>query len=188
VSARLIYLVGPSGSGKDSLLDYARSRLAGAPRVVFAHRYITRPAAAGGENHVALSQAEFAARLRAGLFALAWEGHGNAYGVGIEIEQWLARGATVVVNGSRAYLPEARRRFPVLLPVWIDVSARTLRERLLARGREDERAVALRLSRHGAKPDVSAGGIVIGNDGPLSEGGDALVALVRLHAAGVPVA
>ena len=48
MTARLFYLVGASGSGKDSLLGYARGKLAGAPDVLFAHRYITRPADAGG--------------------------------------------------------------------------------------------------------------------------------------------
>jgi ribose 1,5-bisphosphokinase len=81
----LIYVMGPSGCGKDSLLRYARARLAGDPAVVFAHRYITRAAAAGGENHVELTPAEFATRLRKHLFALTWESHGHAYGVGIEI-------------------------------------------------------------------------------------------------------
>lgn len=180
--SRLIYLVGPSGSGKDSLLGYARQRLAGEEGVVFSHRYITRPADAGGENHVALTPAEFAARLRAGLFALAWESHGNAYGVGIEIESWLARGISVVVNGSREYLPEARRRFPDLLPVRVEVSHRTLEARLRSRGREDEAAIARRLARHVDTPSTPASGFAIGNDGPLSEGGDALVAFVRRHA------
>ena len=51
--------MGPSGAGKDSILDRARVlTLPGTP-VVFAHRYITRPAGSGGENHVALSAAEF---------------------------------------------------------------------------------------------------------------------------------
>jgi ribose 1,5-bisphosphokinase len=68
----LIYVMGPSGSGKDSLLGYARERVRDLP-VAFAHRYITRPVSAGGENHVALTRPEFRIRQRAGLFALDWE-------------------------------------------------------------------------------------------------------------------
>jgi ribose 1,5-bisphosphokinase len=45
--ARLFYVIGASGAGKDTLLRYARVRVGGSGGVVFAHRYITRPAAAG---------------------------------------------------------------------------------------------------------------------------------------------
>lgn len=182
MQARLIYVVGPSGSGKDSLLRYARERLAEEPGVVFAHRYITRPADAGGENHVALTPAEFASRQRNRLFSLVWHSHGHAYGIGIEINQWLAQGATVVVNGSREYLAEARRRFPELLVVSIDVPAEVLRERLLARGREDASSIEQRLDRHRRMQSPSPAGHVITNDGPLARAGEALVALLREHA------
>lgn len=182
MQAQLIYVVGPSGSGKDSLLRYARERLAEEPGVVFAHRYITRAADAGGENHVALTHAEFATRKRNGLFALAWESHGHAYGVGIEINQWLARGATVVVNGSRGYLDETKQRFPELLAVTIDAPAEVLRERLVARGREDRSAIEQRLERHRAMRALSHEGHVIINDGPLDRAGQALVAMIRAHA------
>ena len=84
-TGQLIYVMGPSGAGKDSLLGYARERLAEQP-LVFAHRYITRPAlsdervqvnAAGqvelklktpwrdGTTHLVLSPLEFMQRLAA---------------------------------------------------------------------------------------------------------------------------
>lgn len=182
MKARLIYVVGPSGSGKDSLLRYARERLADDPGVVFAHRYITRAADAGGENHVALTPAEFASRERNRLFALAWRSHGHAYGIGIEINQWLAKGATVVVNGSREYLAEASRRFPELLTVSIAVPAEVLLERLLTRGREDASSIEERLERHRRMQNPSPSAHVITNDGPLERAGEALVALLREHA------
>lgn len=160
-------------------MRYARERLATEPGIVFAHRYITRPADAGGENHVALSPEEFIARRQAGLFALQWQSHGHAYGVGIEIDQWLGRGITVVINGSRQYLPEAQQRYPELLPVWIEVSPQVLRERLQARGRESEQDIARRLSRHGELSDHSCHDQVICNDGSLREGGEDLTSFVH---------
>lgn len=182
MQARLIYVVGPSGSGKDSLLRYAREQLADDPGLLFAHRYITRAADAGGENHVALTRAEFAARLRSGLFALAWESHGHAYGIGSEIQHWLKQGATVVVNGSRAYLGEAQRRFPNLLVVSVDVPTEVLRQRLLARGREDRADIERRLERHRLLHSLPLVGPVITNDGTLESAGQALMALLRAHA------
>lgn len=181
MKAALIYVVGASGSGKDSLIRYARERLSHEPSVCFAHRYITRAADVGGENHVALTPQEFMARLQARLFALHWSGHGLHYGIGLELNQWLAKGVTVVVNGSREYLSEARTLYPELLPVLIDASAEALRDRLLGRGREDATAIEARLTRHATLRQQALSGVVIRNDGALEVAGDALVALIREH-------
>lgn len=54
---KLIWLMGPSGSGKDSSL--AELRLREQTQLLVAHRYITRDASAGSENHIALSEREF---------------------------------------------------------------------------------------------------------------------------------
>lgn len=54
---KLIWLMGPSGSGKDSLL--AELRQQEHEQLLIAHRYITRAANAGNENHIALSEQEF---------------------------------------------------------------------------------------------------------------------------------
>ncbi|RZX04491.1 ATP-binding protein [Escherichia coli] len=50
---KLIWLMGPSGSGKDSLL--AELRLREQTQLLVAHRYITRDASAGSENHNAVT-------------------------------------------------------------------------------------------------------------------------------------
>jgi len=181
MNARLIYVVGASGSGKDSLMAHARGQLANEIRLVFAHRYITRAADAGGENHIALTAEEFESRRQAGLFALHWQSHGHAYGIGIEVNQWLAKGITVVVNGSREYLNVAAQRYPELLPVWIEVSPEVLRKRLQARGRENAQAIEARLARQPASQSSSRAGEVIRNDGELRVAGDALVELIRRH-------
>jgi ribose 1,5-bisphosphokinase len=175
MGGRLVYLIGASGSGKDSLLTYARTHLGGESGVVFAHRYITRPHDAGGENHVALTEAEFAARLSARLFAMHWDSHGHRYGIGCEINHWLAKGLTVVMNGSREYLPEARRRYRELEAVLVSVSPQALAERLRARGRESEEAIARRVARAAAYAEPAGIQHRIANDGALDEAGEALV-------------
>ncbi|HEV7393167.1 MAG TPA: phosphonate metabolism protein/1,5-bisphosphokinase (PRPP-forming) PhnN, partial [Burkholderiales bacterium] len=75
MQGRLFYVVGASGVGKDSLMQYARDTLHDEHAVLFAHRYITRMAGAGGENHVALTVPEFEIRKRHGLFAMSWQSH-----------------------------------------------------------------------------------------------------------------
>ena len=71
---KLIWLMGPSGSGKDSLL--AELRLREQTQLLVAHRYITRDASAGSENHIALSEQEFFTRAGQNLLALSWHANG----------------------------------------------------------------------------------------------------------------
>ncbi|WP_296659387.1 phosphonate metabolism protein/1,5-bisphosphokinase (PRPP-forming) PhnN [Paraburkholderia sp.] len=181
--APLIYVMGPSGAGKDSLLDFARTRLA-ADGVMFAHRYITR-ADGGGENHIALTDPEFEARSRRGLFALQWRSHALRYGIGVEIDQWLAHGCTVIVNGSRAYAGEALARYPQTRFVHIEAALEVLAARLAARGRETPAQIAARLARQ-APFDALAGASVdrIDNSGRLEDAGEVFVDVVRRVAAG----
>jgi ribose 1,5-bisphosphokinase len=49
MAGALVYVMGPSGAGKDSVLGRARAMLSTDLPIVFAHRYITRPADSGGE-------------------------------------------------------------------------------------------------------------------------------------------
>ncbi|NCN89257.1 MAG: phosphonate metabolism protein/1,5-bisphosphokinase (PRPP-forming) PhnN [Gallionella sp.] len=180
MSGVLLYLIGASGSGKDSLMSYARAALAQDPAVVFAHRYITRPPDAGGENHLALSEDEFESRVAQKLFPLHWRSHGLRYGVGCELNHWLAQGFTVILNGSRAYLHEASRRYPELVPVLIEVSPAALRQRLLARGRESAAEIDSRLHRAGEFDALQHGRLLrFRNDEPLSATGPEFVKLVR---------
>ncbi|MDP1607368.1 MAG: phosphonate metabolism protein/1,5-bisphosphokinase (PRPP-forming) PhnN [Rhodocyclaceae bacterium] len=175
---RLFYVIGPSGSGKDSLMRYGRERLAGDHGVVFAHRYITRPVELQGENHVALTHGEFDARLAAGLFAMHWDSHGHRYGIGCEINFWLAKGCRVVVNGSRAYLEQARCRYSELEAVWVEASPEVLEVRLKARGRESDEQIAARVARAAQFRPGGNNVRVIRNDGPLEEAGEQLAALI----------
>lgn len=57
-TGRLIFLVGPSGSGKDSLIDASRERLAAAG-VEVARRVITRSAEAKGEAAQGVTAEQF---------------------------------------------------------------------------------------------------------------------------------
>lgn len=180
MSGVLLYVIGPSGSGKDSLMHFAREVLATHSSVVFAHRYITRPHDAGGENHVALSDAEFESRVEHKLLPLHWNSHGLRYGIGCEINHWLAQGLTVLLNGSRAYLPEASRRYPELVPVLIEVSPSVLRERLQSRGREQAREIESRLQRAGKFDSLHHSRLLrFKNDAPLESTGPAFVELIR---------
>jgi ribose 1,5-bisphosphokinase len=176
-AGRLIYVMGPSGAGKDSVIACAR-RMGDPSRLTVAHRYITRPPRLDAENHIALSEAEFTARRRAGWFALCWNSHGLGYGIGREIDLWLAGGVAVLVNGSRAYLAEAVARYPDLLPVLVTAAPEIRRSRLMARERESASEIAARLDRRiEAMPDHPEL-VTIDNSGALEKAGRALLALL----------
>ncbi|WP_460141073.1 phosphonate metabolism protein/1,5-bisphosphokinase (PRPP-forming) PhnN [Pseudomonas sp. S2_E01] len=147
MKGRLIYLMGPSGSGKDSLIEAARTPLLALGCEV-ARRIITRSAQALGEDAIPVSREEFERRQRAGEFALCWSAHGLDYAIPASIDQWLENGRDVLVNGSRGHLAQALERYPALLPILLTVKDDVLRERLLRRGRESLSEIDARLKRN----------------------------------------
>ena len=173
--SQLFYVIGASGAGKDSLMNYCRDKINGTLPIVFAHRYITRPAGTGNENHISLTVEEFQLRLKHGSFALHWESHGLHYGIGTEINSWLQEGLTVIINGSREYLSTATERFPTLKPVLITADHALLQERLNSRGREDDDSIAKRIARNQQFNLDDSGIIRIQNNGSLQEAADELM-------------
>jgi phosphonate metabolism protein PhnN/1,5-bisphosphokinase (PRPP-forming) len=169
-SRMLVLVVGPSGAGKDSLLNAARDAFRGDPRIHFARRVITRPPDPYGENHESVTDAEFAMRD----FALSWSAHGLRYGIPTEA---LTVSPVVVANVSRGVIAEAARRSPVRV-IEVIAPPRILAARLAARGREAAGDIARRLSRTAAIPDGVAVETVW-NDGTLAAGVERFVAALR---------
>lgn len=175
---RLIYLMGPSGSGKDSLLQAAAARLA-ARDCRIARRVITRSAEARGEDARPVSVDEFERMERTSAFAMSWRANGLSYGIPREIDAWLAAGHDVLINGSRKYLPLARERYPQLLAVLLQVAPEVLRTRLLARGRETPPQIEARLARNAHFADGLPGPLfVLDNSGSLETSVRNLLALL----------
>lgn len=172
----LILIVGPSGAGKDTLLDAVRAETATNSSIVFARREITRPATPGGEHHLPIDAETFARRRDAGAYALCWEAHGLCYGISTEIETALDDGLTVVASVSRTVIETAARRYRLRV-VEITAPARILQERLQGRGRESERDIANRLAR--TMPIANDVDIIsVVNDGTIAEGCAKLLAAI----------
>jgi ribose 1,5-bisphosphokinase len=181
VRGALFLVVGPSGVGKDSLLDGARAALAGDSGYVFPQRVITRPADAGGEAHQAASPQQFAEWRAAGAFALAWYANGLDYAIPATIAVDLVAGRHVVANVSRLIVPEARERYRPLRVICVTAPADVVAARLAGRGRESAAEIADRLARGALAlpegPDVS----VVVNDGSLDVGVARMLQALRMQ-------
>ena len=146
-------------------------------RLHVARRTITRSPGDASELHEAVSLAQFGQLRRAGAFALHWDANGLSYGIRREALLPLDSNASVLVNGSRAALYEARRGYPALLVVQITADLKLLRQRLLARGRETPEVIKSRPSRSALLPVVNVDA-VIRDEGTLEQAGMHLIALL----------
>ncbi|MBA2673907.1 AAA family ATPase [Ramlibacter sp.] len=164
---RWVFVCGPSGAGKDSVIGWARTALAGERGIVFARRAVTR-AAHPASDHEELSPAAFAQWLRAGRFAWHWRAHGFDYAVDAYYREDVARGRTVVVNGSREHvlgLPAGSVEV-----VLVTAPPEQLAQRLQARGREGGDAVRQRIARNGDLPDMPGAHVIV-NASTVAEAG-----------------
>lgn len=181
MSRRMLYVMGPSGAGKDSLLAWLRARLDPALPLHWARRTISRPAQAGGEAHESVDAATFERLRDERAFGLHWAAHGLLYGVRHQELAPLQAGRWVMLNGSRAYLAEAQQHYPELTVLHITASPEVLHQRLLARGRESAETVAQRVQRAGAyRPTAPQRLIEVRNDGTLDAAGEQLLQGLQL--------
>ncbi len=159
MAGRLIYLMGPSGAGKDTVLLGLSSLLGSS--AYLAPRVITRASTATEPASVSVTQAEFEYMESSGRLAMAWRANGLAYGVLRDINDRLVEGCDVLLNGSRAYLPEARRKYADLVPVLLNVEPELLRQRLHARGRENTHQILQRLQRNDRFERLQVGPVLV---------------------------
>ncbi|MDQ3393468.1 MAG: phosphonate metabolism protein/1,5-bisphosphokinase (PRPP-forming) PhnN, partial [Bacteroidota bacterium] len=163
--AKIFYVIGSSGVGKDSIMIYAKKKISGSSKVLFAHRYITRPADVGEENHISLTKEEYKVMLNGNLFVFNWESHDLHYGIGIEINFWVNQGFNVVISGSREYLKVAQDKKENMQVIMITAKPANIEKRLLQRGRESPEEINNRIQRN-KEMDVDHNNIIkISNNG-----------------------
>jgi ribose 1,5-bisphosphokinase len=176
MSGRFIAMVGPSGVGKDSVME---AMVAGNPKIVLARRVITRPSEAGGEAFDGVSEEEFQRRADAGDFALHWPAHGLHYGILQSVDKDLVEGKDVLANLSRAVLLEAKARFARFEVINLTAARDVLAARLVARGRETSAQIAGRLDRASAAFPEGIEALHLDNSGRLDQ--TVAAALDRLY-------
>ncbi|HWK47798.1 MAG TPA: phosphonate metabolism protein/1,5-bisphosphokinase (PRPP-forming) PhnN [Stellaceae bacterium] len=151
----LFFVIGPSGSGKDTLIEGAKAALSAGGRYVFARRVITRAAGSPGEDHDGVTAASFAELERAGHFLIAWDAHGLRYGLLAALAGELESGRHVIANGSRAMVADLAARVGRLVVIEVTAPKEILAERLRRRGRETAEDIRRRLDRQ--VPELPAG-------------------------------
>jgi ribose 1,5-bisphosphokinase len=175
----IVTVVGPSGVGKDSLLQYAANKLSHDEDFSFIKRSITRPAESGGEIHDAQTMAQFEALERQDEFVVAWQAHGLKYGIPKSAKEFVDTGGVAVVNGSRHALPLFAAAFSNLVVVSVTADTQVITARLRARGRESEQEIRQRLERSNPEIDNYGRIVDLDNSGCLETAGDVFVECLR---------
>lgn len=174
---RLFFVVGPSGVGKDALLQWVQKQLPEDTNLIFCRRSVTRPAHAS-EEHQVMTSAQFSQAEQEDAFSMTWQANGTRYGITRGIEAELKAGKDVVVNGSREYVPQLRRLFPRAKVIWIVANPDLIRTRIENRQRESGLALENRLLRSTAFDAREDDNITyIDNSGPIDIAGGLLATI-----------
>ncbi len=172
---RLILVVGPSGAGKDTLLNMARATLAGDRNIIFPKRIVTREASPAEDNRE-LDRESFREALAQDEFAVHWEAHGHCYALPRHIDDDIRAGCTVVVNVSRTVVEAMRRTYAEVVVVEVTAPPDVLAGRLAMRARSSDGAVELRLHRD---VDAARSDITIVNVGSVEYHAEHLVRAIK---------
>jgi len=177
-----VFVVGPSGSGKDSLISYARTAYAGNTAVVFPRRIVTRTSSAH-EDHDTMDEAAFAKGEAEAAFAISWRAHGLGYAIPNSALDEVGRGAIAVCNVSRRVVPWSRIHLQNVAVVEVTAPVEVLAERLAGRARIEDGDLAARLARSLEVWTPVDASIV--NDRTIEEAGRELVGFIARHAAAI---
>jgi len=146
--AMLVIISGPSGVGKDTIIDALRRRHHDPEYhyVVTCTTRAKRPGEVDGIDYHFLDRATFAARRRAGEFLEANDVHGNWYGTPrTQVREKLAEGRDVILKIDVQGAQVVKEKIPgALLIFLIPPSLEDLFQRLLSRATETADELELR--------------------------------------------
>lgn len=177
-SGCLVLIVGPSGSGKDTLINWLKGRIGENQRFLFVKRTVTRTADAGSEDHDTLSAAEFETAKQAGEFAVTWQAHELSYGIPSEVRTHVAAGGIAIANGSRRALKEIEAAFDRIVVIQLTVTRTVLAKRLSERGRETADQIEKRLDQSSLLLSTSSPLFKVDNSTDIEAAGNAVLELI----------
>ncbi len=147
-AARLTVLSGPSGVGKDSVIEQIRARSPWIRLSVSVTTRKMRDYEINGNHYNFVSRPEFQ-RLIDGNQLLEWaEFAGNLYGTPrAQVEGWLAQGRPVLLKIDLQGARQVRAAMPGAQLVFLaPPSVEELKRRLIGRGTDDEETIKRRLA------------------------------------------
>ena len=179
----LIVVSGPSGAGKDSIVDTMIRRGMPMKKAITATTRSPRPGERDGIDYHFVSQGDFG-RMIADDQLLEWaEVYGNRYGVPrTQVREALAAGQSVIVRTDLQGVVNIRRIEPTALTIFVaPPSMESLEKRLLARGGIDAAGVRRRIEEARSEMELADGFdyTVVNEDGGLEAAVDRTVEIIE---------
>jgi ribose 1,5-bisphosphokinase len=165
VEGYLILVVGNSGSGKDTIIKEVILRNH-TLKLIAPKRYITRNPSVD-EDNLFLTEEAYQKKSMQHEFAIEWEIYGLKYGVSIEIDDWLKKGYSVIINVSRNVVEQTKQRYSKCKVVFVEVPFEIILKRILKRGREEKAALEARIERAKQNQKYPKADFVVDNSGKL---------------------
>ena len=176
IGGKLFFIVGNSGSGKDSLI---REVLNNYPKeltpLIFPKRFITRPPSPDTEDFISIAEDEFKEMLNRGEFVFHWRTYHKFYGVQKDIMENIEAGHSVLVNVSRMILEEAKKNYKFLRIIFVYVPFEITAQRIKEREREDSKELQERLERARKNQYLDIADFTVDNSGDLQVAGKELL-------------
>jgi phosphonate metabolism protein PhnN/1,5-bisphosphokinase (PRPP-forming) len=133
-NGQLFVVVGPSGSGKDTLLKKVINKI---PNSILVKRYITRKKDIKNEDHYSISIKNFEDKISKKF----------SYGIPYKEIKKIKQGKKVIFNGSRKILFKIKKKVNNVKIINITASSTIIKRRLVNRAREDKKSIIKRIKR-----------------------------------------
>ena len=144
---RLLYVVGPSGAGKDALINRLREIPGLNSKIYFVKRQVDRPSHDSSPMDVFLSADDFVKAIESQSMAMNWCANQHQYGVKLSELKIALTYPLALINGSRAYCLEVKKMYPQVEVVHITARESIIKERLMSRNRENATEIENRIHR-----------------------------------------
>ncbi|MHA1993623.1 MAG: hypothetical protein ACW97Z_03715 [Candidatus Hodarchaeales archaeon] len=178
----LVFVVGTSGSGKDSVMREAVSYLNSQSIPASTLKRVITRTPDKNEDSIFMTVDDFLNRKKNNEFALSWHIYDNWYGCGWPpIKNAINQRQILLINVSRNILFKARKVFPNCLIILVTVPVEIAESRIKRRGREDEKGLQTRMSRMKNKIEIPSPNLTLKNTGNLNKTAEELGNFLKNH-------